>query len=79
MNHHVPGELMIAEILEEPAALDRLIEKELKRVWELAERWADHPPRFIIGQVAHSGGIGFPKCFGATPCVIAGNLALMVG
>jgi len=48
MNHHVPGELMIAEIHEEPSALDRLIDKELKRVWALAERWAKQPPRFIF-------------------------------
>src|SRR3972149_2932498 len=48
MNHHVPGELMIAEIHEEPTALDRLIEKELARVWALAERWATQPPRFIF-------------------------------
>ena len=48
MDHHVPGELMIAEIREEPSALDRLITKELKRVWALAERWAERPPRFIF-------------------------------
>jgi len=48
MNHHVPGELMIAEIHEEPAALDRLIEKELTRVWAMAERWTTQPPRFIF-------------------------------
>ena len=48
MNHHVPGELMIAEIHEQPTALARLIEKELKRVWQMAEPWANKPPRFIF-------------------------------
>jgi len=48
MNHHVPGELMSAEIREQPAAIARLIEKELKRVWQLAERWVAQPPRFIF-------------------------------
>jgi glucosamine--fructose-6-phosphate aminotransferase (isomerizing) len=48
MNHHVPGELMIAEIHEEPTAIARLIDKELKRIWSLAEKWATTPPRFIF-------------------------------
>lgn len=48
MNHHVPGELMISEIHEEPAAIARLIDKELKRIWALAEKWATTPPRFIF-------------------------------
>ncbi|MHB9129507.1 MAG: SIS domain-containing protein [Armatimonadota bacterium] len=42
------GHIMISEIREQPQAITRLINKELPRVWELAERWHKTPPRFIF-------------------------------
>ena len=48
MDHHVPGEVMIAEIHEQPAAIARLIDREMKTVKKLAEKWTTHPPRFIF-------------------------------
>lgn len=44
----IPGHLMLNEIIEQPQAIDRLIDAELTRVWELAERWHATPPRMIL-------------------------------
>jgi glucosamine--fructose-6-phosphate aminotransferase (isomerizing) len=48
MADNAPGHLMISEIREQPLAISRLIDAELARVWEMAERWHQTPPRMIF-------------------------------
>jgi glutamine---fructose-6-phosphate transaminase (isomerizing) len=43
-----PGHLMVSEIKQQPQALERLIKQERARVWRMAKRWIDNPPRFIF-------------------------------
>ncbi|NIM05562.1 MAG: SIS domain-containing protein, partial [Armatimonadetes bacterium] len=47
MDANGPGHLMLKEIREQPQAISRLIEAEEKRVWKMAKRWNEKPPRFI--------------------------------
>jgi glutamine---fructose-6-phosphate transaminase (isomerizing) len=42
------GKIMLSEINEQPEAISRLLERERKPVWEMAQRWIDKPPRFIF-------------------------------
>jgi glucosamine--fructose-6-phosphate aminotransferase (isomerizing) len=39
---------MAQEIQEQPEAVARLVDREVPRVWALAERWRRRPPRFIV-------------------------------
>ncbi len=48
MHETAPGHLMISEIREQPLAISRLIDAELGRVWELAERWHTTPPKMVF-------------------------------
>ncbi len=47
MSKLAAGAQMLAEIHEQPEAIRRLLAAESARVWELGDRWAHTPPRFI--------------------------------
>jgi glutamine---fructose-6-phosphate transaminase (isomerizing) len=44
----VPGKIMLSEIQEQPEAIARLLERECRPVWEMAQPWRETPPRFIF-------------------------------
>ncbi|HEY3280973.1 MAG TPA: SIS domain-containing protein [Armatimonadota bacterium] len=47
MSDAAAGQRMISEIREQPVALARMLEAEGERVWALAERWRENPPRYL--------------------------------
>lgn len=48
MNERLRGDVMRKEIAEQPTAIGRLVTEERERVWQMAARWRDHRPRFIM-------------------------------
>lgn len=48
MADNAAGHIMLQEIHEQPAALARLCDAELARVWAMAEKWSLNPPPFIF-------------------------------
>lgn len=44
----LPGQIMLQEIHEQPAAIARLVDEERERVWHMCSSWHSAPPRFIM-------------------------------